>query len=140
MLARLWLPVAVLLALASSLALLAHWPLDPLKDVDKVAIAGTSGGPPGLTPKILDGLERAFRDRRIRVVSDPETADALLTLSLEDSKLTVSNEGFRARVPSQLEKHGRTYAMDLYVVANSRGLSARLEPRRAWENWLRKLL
>lgn len=130
MVARWWfLVIGVAILVAGALLL---WPHDPLRGVETIAIAeaGPEGGPPGIASRILDGLEIALEDHgNIRIVSDPDEADALLTLLLEEGEIRISSEGFRAHVPCRLSRDGQQHMMDLYVRLDGHRLTARLEPR-----------
>jgi hypothetical protein len=102
--------------------------------VETVAIEAPSGGSGTVPPEILDGLEIVLHDRRIRIVSDPEEADAVITIVPEEITITLRSEtGLEARARCLLTKDGERYRLELVVTLNEQGLNARLRTRRFWE-------
>ncbi len=128
-----WILIAVIVAVAAGIVVL--WPApDPLQGVETVAISTPSGEGVKLPPEVFDGLEIVLNDRQIRIVSDPEEADALITLIPEEVTVRISREtGLEVRALLQLTKDGKLYQLNLVVTLNEQGLTARLVSKRFWE-------
>ena len=124
------------LALTGVIVLL--WPApQPLQGVETVAVEG-EGGLPG---DLVQGLEIALDDRKIRVVSKSEDPDAVITLIEPTSAnvdFQISDGGLRgeAHLALRVEREdGRTQMMDLNVRFDGSDLTAELTSRRLWEVW-----
>jgi len=130
---RLWPVVAALLALG--IVVLRPAP-DPLKGVETVAVVGPGGQEPALAAEVLEGLEIALGERRIRIVADTAEADAVITIEPKEAEIRISAQGLWARVRCLVTRDGRRSVMDLYVTVDERGITARLVGRRFWEHWL----
>lgn len=128
-----WTLFLVIVGLAAGIVL--FWPApDPLKGVETVAIETPSGETVKLPPEVLDGLEIVLEGRQIRIVSDPEEADAVITLVPEEVTIRISSEtGLEARALLWLTKDGKRYRLTLTVTLNEQGLTARLVSKRFWE-------
>ncbi len=128
-----WTLLLVIVGIAAGIVLL--WPApDPLQGVETVAIEAPSGEAVKLPPEVLDGLEIVLEGRRIRIVSDPGEADAVITLVPEEVTVRISSEtGLEVRALLWLTKDGRRYKLELVATLNEQGLSARLVSKRFWE-------
>ena len=128
-----WTLFLVIVGLAVGIVL--FWPApDPLKGVETVAIETPSGETVKLPPEVLDGLEIVLEGRQIRIVSDPEEADAVITLVPEEVTIRISSEtGLEARALLWLTKDGKRYRLTLTVTLNEQGLTAQLVSKRFWE-------
>ena len=123
-------------ALTGAIVLL--WPAaQPLQGVETVAVEGQSGLPGDL----VQGLEIALDDRKIRIVSKGENPDAVVTL-IEPTSANVDfqiNEGGlrgQANLALRVERDdGQRYMMDLVVRFDGTNLTAELTSRRFWEVW-----
>jgi hypothetical protein len=116
------------------------WPApDPLQGVETVALAGPGGDGPGLASEVLQGLEIALGEHRIRIVEDPSQADAVITVEhveLQEIEVRLGEDGFaRAHAVLLITKDRQKYLMDLYVTLDETGLKARLVGRKFWEFW-----
>lgn len=123
-------------ALTGAIVLL--WPAaQPLHGVETVAVEGESGLPGDL----VQGLEIALDDRKIRIVSRSENPDAVITLIEPTSAnvdFRINDGGFRgqAKLALRVERDdGQQYMMDLVVRFDGSDLTAELTSRRFWEVW-----
>jgi hypothetical protein len=130
-----WLIVAGVLVVAAAIVLL--WPTpDPLAGVQTVAIAGPDGQRPGLASQVFEGLEIALDEHNIKIVASPSEADAIVFIEPQAADIRIDDQGFRARVRCRVTREdGSQSEMDLYVIVDEQGLTAKLESRRFWEFW-----
>jgi len=129
-----------LVVLGVALLAALFWPTpDPFANVETVALASPEGRPLDLPGQVLDGLELALGERRIVIVSDPEQADAVITIEPQSAEIRIDEQGLRARVRGLLTKDGQRYVLDLYVTLDEEGLRAKLVTKRPWELWAERL-
>lgn len=124
------------LALTGAIVLL--WPApQPLQGVETVAVEG-EGNLPG---DLVEGLEIALDDRQIRVVSESENPDAVITLVEPTSAnvdFQIGDGGFQgeAHLALRVERDdGRQHMMDLNVRFDGTDLTAELTSRPFWQVW-----
>lgn len=119
-------------------AIVLLWPAaQPLHGVETVAVEGESGLPGDL----VQGLEIALDNRKIRIVSKGENPDAIVTLIEPTSAnidFQINDGGFhgQANLALRVERDdGQQYMMDLVVRFDGTDLTAELRSRRLWEVW-----
>lgn len=130
-----WIIIAGVLVVAVAIVLL--WPAsDPLAGVETVSIAGPDGQKLGLASEILEGLEIALDEHRIRIVANTSEADAIITLEPQAADIRIDEAGFRASIRCLVTReNGQQQVMYLNVTVNEQGLRAKLETRKFWEFW-----
>jgi hypothetical protein len=144
-----WIGAAVVI-LATALLVVVLWPgEDPLATVSTVAIQPPDWErtDPGQVVRVpfMDGLTVTLGKRNIRIVTDPQTADAVLVVR------DVRVEGFELRLDSgQLTgrlsatcvltelRTGRERVMDFTLELREGTVRATLAARRFWQFWRRR--
>jgi len=123
------------------------WPAgDPLAGVDSVAVTPPdwSADPQGAAVRgpFLKGLEITLEDRNITIVSDPDAADAVLSvervrLGRIDVRIDAGGISGRATATCILTdlRTGERHLMDFTLTVSNGEVRARLVPRRVWEIW-----
>jgi len=137
--------VGAVVGVALVIAVVLLWPApDPLAGVRTVALR--VGDEPA-SPSVVD-LEAELRivlgDHDIQIVSDEESADAVLALTaarlnLGNVEMNFASGRISARASAVCRiinvRTGRSHVMDFRVVAANGEVRADLVPRRFWEFW-----
>ena len=118
-------------------AIIVLWPAqDPLAGVQTVAITGPDGQKPGLASEILSGLQIALDNHHIQIVAETSEADAVVMIEPKAAEMRIDEQGLRARVRCLVTREDRKqYEMDLYITADGKGVTAKLESHKFWEFW-----
>lgn len=116
------------------------WPApDPLEGVESVALSTTDNSAVDFSSQILGGLEFALGKHQIRIVSDPNQADALLAIEAQNAQIDLNfdDEGFRgsATIRCLVKKNGQESVMFLHITVDENGVQAQLVGRKFWEIW-----
>jgi len=130
----------LILIVLIALAVAWLWPApNPLDGVQTVALASSGGDPVALDAQVLDGFEVALGKHRIRLVSDPSQADALIVIEPQsaDVSFSLDQEGFRgtASIRCLVSKDGQQSVMYFNLSIDENGVHGEMVGTKFWEVW-----
>lgn len=119
------------------------WPTsDPLANVQTVALQlpGQQGQPATATgskqPPLARGLEVALGERHIRIITDPEAADALISIEFDQANIRLDKNGIQATARCIItKKNGQRGVLLLTLTVDQQGIHARLVQPKSWQFW-----
>ena len=131
--------VAVVLVAAAVVLL---WPpSDPLAHVQTVAVQMSGKSSTDQTgnsqqPPLVRGLEVALGDHKIRIVTDPEAADAVIAIEFDAADIHLDKNGIQATARCIVtKKSGDSGVLFLNLNVDQTGIHATLTQRKFWEFW-----
>lgn len=134
--------VTVLAVVLVAVAAVLLWPAsDPLANVQTVAIQplGNNAKPSADSsqqPPLVRGLEVALDDHHIRIVTDPEAADAVIAVEFDTADIHLDKSGIQATARLTVtKKNGERGVLFLNLNVDQDGIHAYLIQRKFWEFW-----
>jgi hypothetical protein len=136
-----WGVTAIVVVLVTIAVILLWPPSDPLAHVQTVAVQPLSGtNPPpadsSQQPPLVRGLEIALNDHHIRVVTDPDAADAIIAIEFDKADIHLEKNGIQATARCLItKKNGERGVLFLTLNIDQTGMHAYLVERKFWEFW-----
>jgi len=128
------------IVLIAVVVLLLWPPSDPLANVQTVAIQPLSNNPPpadtSQQPPLVRGLEIALNDRHIRIVTDPDAADAVIAIEFDKADIHLDKNGIQATARAIItKKNGERGVLFLTLNVDQAGIHANFVEHKFWEFW-----
>lgn len=119
------------------------WPTsDPLANVQTVALQlpGQQSQPATATgseqPPLARGLKVALGERHIRIITDPQAADALISIEFDQADIRLDQNGIQATARCIItKKNGQRGVLLLTLTVDQQGIHARLVQPKSWQFW-----
>jgi len=120
------------------------WPTsDPLANVQTVALQlpGQQSQPAAEKtgseqPPLARGLKVALGERHIRIITDPEAADALISVEFDQADIHLDQNGIQATARCIItKKNGQRGVLLLTLTVDQQGIHARLVQPKSWQFW-----
>lgn len=134
--------VTVVAVVLVAVAVVLLWPpSDPLAHVQTVAVqtsgkSRTDQADNSQQPPLVRGLEVALGDHHIRIVTDPEAADAVIAIEFDAADIHLDKNGIQATARCIVtKKNGDSGVLFLNLNVDQTGIHATLIQRRFWEFW-----